>query len=139
MKHHRKPHEVGWNNEEHSGSTFPTAVEENAIESASRSAVRRFSLLSSVSFFALAALVVPFEIDTDRYLPTISIALADGDESGGGEDGEDGEDGESGGDGGESGGNDGEDGEDAGRGEDECEAFLDWIDASLDCPTEPGA
>ncbi len=118
MKHHRKPHEVGWNNEEHSGSTFPTAVEENAIESASRSAVRRFSLLSSVSFFALAALVVPFEIDTDTYLPTISIALADG---------------------GEGGGNDGEDGEDAGKGEDECEAFLDWFDASLDCPTEPGA
>ncbi len=76
MKGRVKPCEEGWKTRDHSGSAIPVPVKGKALESASRSAVRRLSLLSSVSLFALAARVVPIEIDPDTYLPTVSSALA---------------------------------------------------------------
>ncbi len=63
MKPYMKPDEAGGNAEEH--SAFPTPLEENALESASRLAVPRFLLLFPVCFlstFCLLTLAANFPV-----------------------------------------------------------------------------
>ncbi len=111
MKRLSDPCENCWNIRDHGETALPDPLQEDAILSASRSAFRRFSLLSSVSLFALATTLtaLPVEFDTQTLTPTVSMALAEGGE-GGDSDGDGGEDGDDGGEGGEGGDNDGGEG-----------------------------
>ena len=83
------------------------------------SAARRIALLSSVSLFALATVIVPFEFDADTFTPSLSVAYADGGGDDGGDDGggdDGGDDGEGGGDGEGGDGGEGGEGGDGGEG-----------------------
>ena len=77
MKRPFDPCENHWNVRDHVKTALPDPLREDAILSASRSAFRRCTLLSSVSLLALATLTaVPFEFDTQTLTPTVSVAQA---------------------------------------------------------------